>query len=214
MATNDTYQAMYCRLEDKSGDSFIKGDGNTLSVGAELELTPQLHVTHRGKEVPRVVLGRGNQAAGFVPDSAFKQLKRALEADWVCRAFVSAVAFDKVTDSYWSEVALIMYAPEQKEVFDPFVDALANRIAAGDHPAVNLSDKDLARVIETHGEWCETKNIQLPDLPKSQAWYKTRRTATERAASAAAGGKKGCYVGLAAAVVVVIAIVLAVLFLR
>ena len=208
MAENETYYATYCQLENTSGDSYIKVDGNTLVIGAELAFTSQLHVTERGKEVKRIVLSRGEMAMGFLPDKVYKRVAKFLDDGWTCRAFTSAAIFNK------SEVAVICYAPGKGDAFDTFVSSIAKRIAKGEHPAVALSSKEVERVIETDGQWAATKSQKLPKLAKGSAYYKTKRTMTENMAYAAAEGNKGCYVGLFVVIFIIIFSIIWFIFLR
>lgn len=205
--TKTSYYGTYCRLDERSADSGIIVNGNDWTIGAELELTPQLHVTARGKEVPRVVLGTRDRAAGFVPESAFRQLKKHLDDGWTCRAFVSLVVYNQLEERYWVEVALVCYDPAEATIFEPFAERIANRIAKGEHPSVNLSEKELGRVIESKGAWADTAKMKLPDLPKGSAYFKTRRTMTESAALNAANGNKGCYIAIIVALVIIIAVI-------
>ncbi len=207
------YFGTYCRLVSTSGDSGIKVDGNSWPVGYELEMTPQLHITERGKEVPRVVVGKGGKAAGFVAPEDFERLQPLMDEGWVCRAFTSVIGFDKLKDMYWVEVALMCYPLDLKEAFDPFVAKMAARIGKGEHPAVRLSQKEIAHVIESKGTWADTKKDPLPKLKKGRAYYKTKQTFTENMAQQAASGNKGCYVGLVAFTVIVVAIIVAVVLL-
>lgn len=214
MAEGDIYYGTYCRLDTESGDSEVIVDGNATAIGLELTITPQLHVTERGKEVPRMVLNRGDMAMGFLPENVYRQVARLQEAGWICRAFTSASAFVKSTDSYWVEAAIICYQPDQADSFGPFVEATAKRIAKGEHPAVALSPKEQSLVVESKGAWCDTKEQKLPKLKKGSAYYKTKRTMTESMAYAAAEGNKGCWVGLFAVVFVIVFGIIWFLFLR
>lgn len=201
------YYATYCILDNTSGDSGVTVDGNMAAIGGELDWTPQLHVTLKGKEVPRVVLSRGKNALGFIPQDVFKQVRKCLDEGWTCRAFTSLSIFNKLEDRYLIEAAIICYAPEHARELGKFTDLIAVRIAKGDHPGVALSEKELAHVLEAGGAWADTKPAKLPTLQKGSALYKTRQTVTERLANAAAGGNKGCYVAVVAVVVVIIAVV-------
>ena len=196
MSDPETYFATYCRLDEASGDSCVVVNANAVTIAAELTVTKQIHVTKRGKEVPRILLSRGKEAMGFLPDKVFKQVDHLLEEGWICRAFASAVIFDKPNETYWVEVAIICYRPEDATIFDPFVITIARRMAKGDHPAIALSAKELEHVIESDGQWADVKSQQLPKLDKGMAYYKTKRMMTENLAYAAAEGNKGCYVGL------------------
>ena len=196
MSEPETYYAAYCRLDEASGDSCVVVNANAVTIAAELTVTEQIHVTKRGKEVPRILLSRGKEAMGFLPEKVFKQVNELLEAGWTCRAFASTVIFDKPHETYWVEVAVICYRPDDAAIFDPFVDAVVKRMAKGDHPAIALSSKELEHVIESAGQWSDVKSQQLPRLEKGMAYYKTKRMLTENLAYAAAEGNKGCYVGL------------------
>ena len=204
-ADSSGYYGCYCLLDLDSGDSHINFDGNMLAVGGELDWTPELHVTLRGKEVPRVVLGRGSQAFGFIPDDVFRHVKILLEEGWGCRAFSALSIFNKLEDSYSAEVAIICYAPDHEAELSKFAQLMQKRIAKGEHPAVKLSPKELERVLAAGGAWADTKEAPKPKLGKMEALYKTKQTSTERAALAAVEGNKGCYIGLIACAVVLIA---------
>lgn len=196
MSEPETYYATYCRLDERSGDSCVVVSANAVTIAAELTLTRQVHVTKRGKEVPRILLSRGKEAMGFLPDKIFRQVDKLLDEGWTCRAFASAVIFDQPNELYWIEVAIICYRPEDASIFEPFVAKVLERMAKGDHPAIALSPKELEHVMESAGQWADVKSQQLPKLEKGMAYYKTKRMMTENLAYAAAEGNKGCYVGL------------------
>lgn len=214
MSDPETYFATYCRLDTSSGDSRVVVDGNTIVIASELTLTRQTHVTDRGKEIERIVLSRGDQAMGFLPDNVCKQVLRYLDEGWICRAFSSAAVFNKLEDEHWCEAAVICYRPEDEGTFNTFVDGLSARMAKGDHPAVALSPKELAQVMESQGTWNGYKSQKLPKLEKGSAYYKTKRTMTENMAYAAAEGNKGCYVGLFVVTFIIIFSIVWFLFLR
>ena len=214
MANEEKYFAAYCRLESESGGTHITLEGNALVIGEELDLIDQLHVTQRGKEISRIMLRDERQATGFLPDGLYKKVAKLLDAGWVCRAFVSAVAYDKSCEAYWSEAAVICYTKDDESIFAPFVTAIAKRIAQGEHPAMALSADELSRVIESKGSWADTAPCALPKLGKDSAYFKTKRTLPENLAYAAAEGNKGCYVGTAAVALVIVFAIVWFLFLR
>lgn len=214
MADFETYYATYCRLDTQSGSSQVLVDGNIVVVGSELSYTAQTHVTDRGKEVERIVLSRGDQALGFLPEDVFKQVKRRLDAGFVLRAFASAAAFVKRDDSYWAEAAIFCYDPAEAAAFDRFIASTVKRIAKGDHPQIDLSAKEIQHVVESQGDWSKNPSQKLPKLSRGSAYYKTRRTMTESLALAAADGNKGCYVGLFAVVFCIIFSIVWFIFLR
>lgn len=196
MSESEGYYATYCRLDTENGGTRAIVDGNVVIVGSELSCLEEVHVTDRGKEVERTVLSRGDQALGFLPANVQKRVHKLLEQGWICRAFASAVVFDKRDESYWVEAAVICFPAADADIFTPFVNALARSIAKGDHPDVTLSPKEFDQVIESKGMWADYRSQKLPKLEKGTAYYKTKQTMTERMAYAAADGNKGCYVGM------------------
>ena len=214
MTDEQKYYASYCKLDNTNGDSIIKVDGNTMVIGAELSFTNQVHVTQKGKEVPRIVLARGDQAMGFLPGKEYKKVVELQEKGWICRAFLSLAVYNKLENMYWGEVALVCYSKDYEEEFGVFCDKLAKRLSKGGRPAIVLSSKEAARLIETKGQWAEMKEIKRPKLEVGSAYYKTRRTFAENMAYAAAEGNKGCYVGLFIVVFIIIFSIIWFIFLR
>lgn len=214
MSETETYYATYCRLDTTSGDSHVNVEGNSVVVGSELALTEQLHVTERGKELGRIVISRGDQAFGFLPAPVYKQVAKFMADGWTCRAFAVVDIFDKRVNEHTVEVAVFCYPSVEGEIFNIYIGGLEKRIAKGEHPVVTLSQKELERVVETHGAWDGAKSQKLPKLEKGSAYYKTRRTFTENMALAAAEGNKGCWAGLFIVTFIVIFTILWFLFLR
>lgn len=214
MSESEIYYATYCKLDTHSGDTMVMVDGNAVVIGSELSFTEQTHVTNRGKEVERIVLSRGDQALGFLPDNVYKQVVKRREEGWECKAFASAVAFNKPSESYWVEAAIFCFRPQDAATFERFISSIEKRIAKGEHPSIALSSKDLSRVVESQGEWAQTASQKLPKLEKGTAYYKTKRTMTETMALAAANGNKGCYVGLYVVVFCIIFSIVWFFFLR
>lgn len=214
MSEPESYYATYCRLDEASGDSCVVLNVNAVVIAAELTVTKQVHVTEKGKEVPRILLSRGDQAMGFLPERVFKQVDKLLDEGWTCRAFASVVVVDKLRDTNWVEVAVICYPSEDAATFEPFVNSILGRMARGDRPAIALSPKELERVIESGGQWADVKSTKLPKLEKGVAYFKTKRTMTENLAYAAAEGNKGCYVGLFVVVFIIIFSIVSFFILR
>ena len=214
MSDKELYYAAYCILDTQNADSIITVNGNTVVVGAELHMTPQTHVTERGKEVDRIVLSRGEMAMGFLPPDTSKQVKKRLDEGWTCRFLTVAAIFDKRSDSFATEAVAFCYDPAYESTFEPFIASMEKRIAKGERPVVALSPKELARVIESSGTWNETKSQKMPKLERGTAYYKTKRTNTEKLALQAASGNKGCYVGLFVVVFAIIFSIIWFIFLR
>ena len=185
-----------------------------LSLLLELSVTKEIHVTEKGKEVPRILLSRGDVAMGFLPDKVFNRVSKLLDEEgWMCRAFASAVIIDKVSDITQVEVAIICYQPDVAAAIDPFINTLVKHMAKGERPVIDLSPKEVEHVIECAGQSNEIKLQKLPKLEKGRAYYKTRRTMTENMAYAAAEGNKLC-VGLFIVVFLIIFSIVSFIFLR
>lgn len=214
MPESEIYYATYCRLDETSGDSCVIVNPNAVVVAAELTMAKQVHVTERGKEVPRILLSRGDVAMGFLPDKVFGRVDKFLDEGWTCRAFATAAIVDKLRDANYVEVAVICYRPEYASSFEPFVEAMLKRMSKGDRPAIALSPKEAEHVVESDGQWADVKSQKLPKLEKGVAYYKTRRMMTESMAYAAAEGNKGCYVGLFIVVFLIIFSIVSFFFLR
>lgn len=212
-ADRQGFFATYCVLDDTSGDSHIRVDGNMTVIGAELDFTREMHVTHRGKEVPRIVLSRGTNAMGFVPASLFRRLDAMLDAGWTCRAVASTSVYDKLAERFSTEVAVICAAPDIAEAAGIFADRAFAKIARGSHPDINLSAKELSAMLGCGGQWDSPRESSRITPGKGAAYYKTRQTATERMALAAASGSIGCWVALAVCVLAVLVAVVCVLVL-
>lgn len=183
-------------------------------IGAELTFTHQVHVTQKGKEVSRIVLARGDQAMGFLPSKEYKKVTELQEKGWTCRAFLSLAVYNKLENTYWGEVALVCYSKEHEEEFGVFCGKIEKALSKGGRPAIDLSSKEVSRVIETKGQWTGIKEIKRPKLEVGSAYYKTRRTFAENMAYAAAEGNKGCYVGLFIVVFIIIFSIIWFIFLR
>lgn len=214
MSEPEIYYATYCCLDEVSGDSCVIVNPNAVVIAAELTVTKEIHVTERGKEVPRILLSRGDVAMGFLPDKVFNRVNKLLDEGWTCRAFASAVIIDKVSDITQVEAAIICYRPDVAASLEAFVDMLTKHMAKGDRPVIDLSSKEVEHVIEGAGQGSEIKLQKLPKLEKGRAYYKTRRMVTENMAYAAAEGNKGCYVGLFIVVFLVIFSIVSFIFLR
>ena len=214
MPEPEIYYATYCDLDIENGGSMVKVDGNVVVVGSELTLVREDHVNERGKESERIVLGRGDQAMGFLPENVFRHVAPLMDKGWTCRAFAAADVFDKRIDAHHVLAAVICYAPADAAAFGPFVDKIAHSIAKGEYPVIDLSAKAAAHIVDDGGASATVQPQKLPKLPKGTAYYKTKCTATERLVLAAADGNKGCYAGLAIVTFVIIFAIVWFLFLR
>ena len=206
MAGGVKYFGIYTTLQHTDDTTEVKLDGNLCVVGRELDWYAEMRVTSRGKERPRVTVALDERnAAGFLkPELAARVL--ALDEDgWDIHICPSLVVFDKPKDLFTCEVAVVAFPAEERADFEPFAIRLFERIAHGEHPQVQLSAKQLAQVVESHGAWCETERMARPKLPKACAVYKDQMTSTERLAQRAVKRPRGCLVALAVAAVLVAA---------
>lgn len=213
MSEPEIYYATYCRLDEASGDSCVIVNPNAVVIAAELTVTKEIHVTEKGKEVPRILLSRGDVAMGFLPDKVFNRVSKLLDEGWMCRAFASAVIIDKVSDITQVDVAIICYQPDVAAAIDPFINTLVKHMAKGERPIIDLSPKEVEHVIECAGQ---SNEIKLRNCPSSRRGGHTTRQAHDdrECACAAAEGNKGCYVGLFIVVFLIIFSIVSFIFLR
>ena len=197
--------AFYCRLDPKSEDLVATPHGDTIVVGQEIKLDFETYINPRGKDTNRVsVKNLANELLGFLPFRELHRVFDANQADWVCRVVPSAVGFKDADRTFWAEVAIFCYAKEQAKIFEPFFDETVERIAQGQHPSLNLSEKTLGRLLAGNNIQHEMKPTKLPKLPRGEAYYKTKQTSTEKMILAASARKKGCYFGAAVVALVII----------
>lgn len=203
----DVYFSAYCRLDNTSGDSTVDLDGNVVGIGRDLDVVPDLQITERGKEVFRVIIKQGDITLGFLPKNTGERVRERLDEGWVCHVYPTYVVYDKETEGFWCEVAVVCYDPAHADALDAFSAHLAKRFAAGDHPAIDLTPEELSTLVESGGAQLPTRTKALPKLSKKSAYYKTKQTTAEKAATAAASGNKGCYVALVAVTLLVVALI-------
>ncbi|MDR1422130.1 MAG: hypothetical protein LBI64_04610 [Coriobacteriales bacterium] len=86
-----------------------------------------------------------------------------------------------------------------------FIGHITERIAAGDHPGLRLTQQQLVRVIESRGAWYLTKAEPLPDPKRGWAVYKRRTSTTDHLVTAALRHNKGCLVASWLGAVILIA---------
>ena len=208
MTSKSSYFGTYTTLKHTDDTTEIKLDGNYCVIGRELDFIAELRVTSRGKERPRVTIALNDKmAAGFLEPELAERILKLNNDGWDIHICPSLVIFNRPKNLYTCEVAILAFLPEQREIFEPFAIKIFERIAHGEHPQINLTNKQLERVVESKGAWCKTDELPISKLPKGSAVYKDQMTATERMAKQAAKRPVGCYIGLVVVAVLIIAIV-------
>ena len=207
-AAKNCFFGAYCRLDLTSEGVLANPHGDTIVVGQEIKLEFETYVNERGKDVSRIaVKNLGDDLLGFLPAREAHRTFTCHNNDWVCKVMPSAVGFKESNRSFWAEVAVFCYAKDSSEVFEDLFSKVAQRMADGERPSLNLSEKTIERLLAGEDIEHEMKPTKAPKLPKGEAYYKTKQTQTEKMVLAASERKKGCYFGAAVVAIIVIAIV-------
>ena len=209
------YYGVLCRLESDDDTTHIELQPNAVMLGTAFELTQESRVSQRGKEYERVIVHDSRRrAVGFLPKETAKRVIGFFDEGWLCHVTPMFVAYDKTQRAYWVEVALVCYPPENAPAFDAFFSGFCKRVASGDHPNPNLSEKQVEQIIASNGAWNGLELAPLPHMGKDGAIYKSGRSNTEKLMMAAVEHTTGCYIVLIAATLLVVLAVVWFLFLR
>lgn len=111
-------------------------------------------------------------------------------------AILSFVAFTDNPDPghYWGEAALLCYDSSLEQVFVPFTNSVATRIAEGIRPDIDLGEQGVSQVIDSNGSWSPKGTIPLPQKQAGTVIMKDRRKLSEKLIEQGRKGNKGCYV--------------------
>lgn len=107
--------------------------------------------------------------------------------------FLSTVGYTEEEGVYWGEYTVIMFPPEQQEIWDRFAALVRGRIEEGAHPDVRLSPKTLALVLDAAGDWCELQKAPYPNLAGG-VYVKKRRGTKDGLLEKARLNNTGCIV--------------------
>lgn len=200
---NQIYEGFYARFE-----TINKTQGSTLLsadhlVGDDYEV---FFKTEEGRVVAWV-RNRFGAETGYFDADVSRKLQLANARDQIIRAVLSYVAYSDEPSPgvYWGQMALFCFNPNYADKMNAFVDRVADKIAEGIRPSINLGSQAVAKILEQPG-WLPNDTMPLPQKENGMAVLKDHRTMSEKVIEQGRAGNKGCYaVSIAFIVIVVLA---------
>lgn len=135
------------------------------------------------------------QDIGFFDAEFSRKLSIAAARGWTIKAFLSFVAYtDRPAPGfYWGEMAVMCFDPSHEEAFSSFGERIANLLAEGVRPDINLGEQGVSNVMKDDGSWVPSKRVALPEKEVGTAIMKKQRKASEKLIEQGRKGNKGCY---------------------
>ena len=200
---DQVFEGFYARFDtaDKAQGNMLMGPDHI--VGDDYEV---FFKTEEGRVVAWVRNKFGAETGYFDVDTS-RRLQLANARDQVIRAVLSFVAYSDEPDPglYWGQMALFCFAPRYADEMNAFVDRVAEKIAEGIRPSINLGSQAVAKILEQPG-WLPNDTMPLPQKENGMAVLKDHRTMSEKVIEQGRAGNKGCYaVSIAFIVIVVLA---------
>lgn len=181
--------------------SFLPADlaAGELLQGADFAVGDPLDVEFRVENGETVawLVNRWGGAAGKLDAEASRTLAIAKTREMELRAALSFVAFTDAPEPgyYWGQAALVCYDPALSEAFDPWFDAIREKMADGARVDVNLESSQVDRVIESGGAWLPAGRVEVPKPEKGKTVIlKGHRTASESLIELGRQRRPGCMV--------------------
>jgi hypothetical protein len=187
---DEVYEGWYGSFapQDEEGKAFLGGPDGI--VGTKLAF--------RAFDGGIGVLARDGRCVALLDEVPAARLSRVLEAGWTIHALLAYTVYCVEDKSFTGHFACVCYDPKLDaritEALEAFVRAIAERIASGATPQLDLSQEQFVRVVESKGSWYLTRDLPLPKLPEGSVFYRRRRTFNDRLVSAGLEGNKGCLV--------------------
>ena len=181
--------------------SFVAADkpSGKLLQGADFAVGDPLEVEFRVEDGETVawLTNRWGRAAGKLDAEASRSLSIAAARGWRLRAFLSFVAFTDLPEPgyYWGQAALLCYDPAYEDAFEPWIAAVAAKIADGARVDVNLTEQQVDRVLEQGAAWLPSGRVEKPEPEQGKtAILKERRSASESLVEMGRERRPGCMV--------------------
>lgn len=182
-----TYQTF--QTIDKRAAADLIGADNLVGDLYQIECTIE-----EGVQKAWLVNKFGKRAGYFDPQFS-RQMSILKAQNMTLVGLLSFVAYTDHPDPghYWGKAAVIAYDPKYADDFQPFVQGVAKLMRKGARPVLNLQEKAVDQVIQSHGEWLPKDRVPLPAPEKGTALVKTRQSPTDRLVEESRKGNKGCY---------------------
>jgi len=188
---NDVYYGEYVRF-----DTVSKKDA-ALLLGSDNLVGDFYHIEFHTENGQRTAWLRNRFGAliGFFSQETSRQLSIFEARGWVLHAVLAFIAYSENPDPglFWGECALVCFDPDVSEAFEVFLSKIAERIAEGVRPDVDLGEQGVKKVLEHNGLWSPSRYAPLPPKESGTALLKSRRSLKEKVVEQARARNKGCY---------------------
>ena len=190
------YSARYIRFSptDKNGALFLGGSEGI--VGSELFIKPTEDVPEKQTNGSLMgIFGYSGRRIAHLEDAVIGEL---ISVGWKSRCFLAHTVYNANQKTFETCCACFCYSSdldaESTAALETFIGHIVERIALKSYPRLDLTQEQLAKVIDSRGEWFLTKEQPWPELPKGSMYYRRRRTFNDRLIAMAISGNKGCLV--------------------
>ena len=196
------YQGFYARFntDDKAQGSMLMGPDHLVGDDYEVYFTVE-----DDRTVARLRNKFGAESGRFDVDAS-RKLQLANAREQTIRAVLSFVAYSDEPEPgmYWGQMALFCFSPRHAAEMNAFVDRVAEKIAEGTRPAIDLGSQAVSKLLEDPG-WFPTDTVPLPRKEKGTAVLKDHRTMSEKMIEQGRRGNAGCYAVSIAFIAIVVA---------
>lgn len=197
------YEGFYARFDtpSKQVGSMLMGPDTLVGDDLKVEFST---------EDGRIVVDLKNKfdaEVGSLDVEGSRTLQIARGRGFDVRVLLSFVAYSDLPEPghYWGEVAVICFNPAYAEETNAFVDRIAQRLAEGVRPILDLGVEAAQKILD-EPEWIPSDTVPLPKKEQGMAVLKDQRSISEKMIEQGRAGNKGCYaVSIAFIVVVVLA---------
>lgn len=150
---------------------------------------------------------RFGKRIGYFEEGFSRKLSILRAQGLTLTALLSFVAFTDLPEPgfYWGQMAVIGYNPNHSDVFEKFINNVADRLCDGVRPRINFEAEAVQSILDSDGNWLPSQTVSLPEKKKGTAIVKSRRSVSEKLIEQGRKGNKGCYVISWAFIILVIA---------
>lgn len=187
MSTTD-YYATYCRFNAETTDESALLFGADCSVGDVWEIT----IPSADGVTCAALVNRFGATVGHLDADMTEQVQLAQARGWEVHAILASVYLTDVSEGadYWGEVVVMCFTPNTP--FETFLHTVANALAEGARPTVDLGKSGIAHVMESNGDWLPETRVPKITVPEGSALVKDARTFNERVVEQARQRNPGC----------------------
>lgn len=199
------YFGTYQRFEtiSKKDAGALLGADNIIGDRYQIQLELDNGI-HRGW-----LVNRFNARIGYFDEDFSRKLSlfKAKGMDLV--AILSFVAFTESPEPghYWGDMAVIAFPSSEKDSFSLFVDGVAQKIASGVRPDLDIPSSAIEEIVSSHGNWLPSNNLPFPTLDKGSVFLKKHKSLMDGVVEQGRKGNIGCYIVSWAILLAIVALV-------